>query len=409
MKDLSTVQELSEEKLKDFFMSESEALDRIAGIASESQSQWFYRFIINFLTSLDFDEDEAKMHYCTILEHKYYLSEKTNRDVGLRVATLDYFLNILKKLKNPKIVEITLFEELLKMGKEDPKTGCFNARFLNEFSVRELKRAERYNQNLSLIIIDIDDFKCLNDKYGHLFGDRILKKFAEILMKNLRNEDIVSRFGGDEFAIILPETGRIGARSLAERLKMKLLEYFQDKEYDGEKVTVTFSAGISTYPFDGTDIETLIKFADNCLYKSKFLGKNRIYDNLEYEYIQNLYIESERRKFTRFKLANGSNVDLGNKDDMVLINSKIIDISASGLLLECNCKISESIIKKNLKLYLKQIGNLDLDDFDIEGHVVRINKQTEKLKFFVAVEFSCLLDQNKWKIIEGNSKLLAIS
>ncbi|HOV15131.1 MAG TPA: DUF4032 domain-containing protein [Spirochaetota bacterium] len=403
------IHEMSEDKLKDFFINESEALDKLIGFSNESHTQWFYRFLLNFLTSLDFNEEEAKEHYCNILEHKYYLSENTKRDVGLRVATLDYFLNIFKKLKNPKIVEITLFEEILKMGKEDPKTGCFNARFLNDFAQRELKRAERYNQNLSIVILDIDDFKDLNDRHGHLFGDRILKKFAEILTENLRNEDIVSRFGGDEFAIILPETGRVGARSLSERLRSKLLEYFDDKIYNEQKVKVTFSAGIATYPFDGTDFESLIKFADNCLYKSKFLGKNRIYDMLESEYVKNLFNESERRKYTRFKLLNGSFVDLSNKEDMLKIKSKILNISSSGILLECNCKISDEVAKKHLKLNLKKIGSSNFDDFEIDGSVVRVNKESEKLKFYIAFEFESLLDQTKWNIIESSSKLIPIS
>ncbi len=275
-----------EEMMIHLITNQFELLDEMVGITEGEDNLklgWFYRLIINLLTSLEMDEEEAKVHYFRILENKYYLSEKMGRDIGIRVAALDYFQNIIKSLKNPKIMEIAFFEQILKLSKEDPKTGCYNSNFISEFVVKEIKKAKRHKLKLSLIMIDLDDFKDVNDKFGHLVGDKVLKEFSHILSKSVRDEDIIARFGGDEFMIVLPHTGCIGARCLAERIIASRKKYFEEKKEMNENVVITFSCGIATYPKDALDYEGLVHIADNALYSAKHLGKNRIFDNLESE------------------------------------------------------------------------------------------------------------------------------
>ncbi len=275
-----------EEMMIHLLTNQFELLDEMISITDGEDSLklgWFYRLIINLLTSLEMDEEEARGHYFRILENKYYLSEKMGRDIGIRVAALDYFQNIIKSLKNPKIMEITFFEQILKLSKEDPKTGCYNSKFISEFVVKEIKKAKRHKLKLSLIMIDLDDFKGVNDKFGHLVGDKVLKEFSLVLSKSVRDEDIIARFGGDEFMIVLPQTDHIGARYLAERIIFNCKKYFEDKKEMTEKVNITFSCGISSYPYDALDYEGLVQVADNALYSAKHLGKNRIFCNLEDE------------------------------------------------------------------------------------------------------------------------------
>jgi diguanylate cyclase (GGDEF)-like protein len=399
-----------EDRLRHILSHNGELMEDLIGIAengSEIRSGWFYRFIIHVLTNLEMNEEEARQHYFRILEHKFALSESLNRDIGLRVATLDYFHNICKLFENPKMVELSFFEEIIRMSREDTKTGCFNANFMAEFASKEIRKSERNHQNLSVIIIDIDNFKTINDKYGHLFADQILKKFSELLHESVRTEDLISRFGGDEFVILLPQTGRIGARCLGERVKQHMADYFHEKKHLDEKLSITFSAGIASYPYDASDYEGLVKKADQALYRSKQLGKNRIYDSLENEpaAVENSNF-SDKRKFMRYKVESSNDVEIGDKDNLFSVSGKIVNISTGGLLLECSCKISDELLMNNVGLCLKKLGQHSLSNIPLSGNIVRIAKETDRMKFFLALKFEQQIEPSLWSVMENSSELV---
>jgi len=394
----------NETELKDILLKNSSKIEEICN-DGDSCPEWFYKFIINFLTSIDMSEEETKEQYFNILTHKYYLSEKMERNIGFRVATLDYFLNITKHFINPKLVEITLFEQILDMSKVDSKTGCFNFRFFKEMLDGEIKRAERYEHSSSVILLDLDNFKEVNDKYGHLFADKVLEKMAKIIKNTLRKEDIIARYGGDEFVILLPHTGRVGARFMGERLKENILKYFEDKVYQGAPFRVTFSAGIATYPFDARDPENLINCADRALYRSKTLGKNCIYDFLEEEYKRNNTFHSDRRKYTRYPIKKHNKVEIYDECGLLAISGRIINISAGGVLLECSCKVKDDILNKSLQLTLNELLEQENNSLEVSGNIVRLNKEHQNLKFYIGLKFNHLLDKNIWQKIE--QKILA--
>ena len=135
---------------------------------------------------------------------------------------------------------------------------------------KEAKRALRYGKTLSLLIIDLDDFKAINDTKGHLFGDDVLKRLAAILTSISREEDIPCRYGGEEFVVILPETSANGALTFAQRLRaeMHAEAFFLDNR-------ITCSGGVATYPDTSDAIEDLLKNADKALYEAKLSGKDR--------------------------------------------------------------------------------------------------------------------------------------
>lgn len=174
-------------------------------------------------------------------------------------------------LQNAKLYEIN---EMLAIT--DGLTELYNYRFFQEKLDEEIKRISRYKGNLSVAMFDIDNFKQINDKFGHLQGDMVLKSVAEILKKSFRETDYVARYGGEEFAIILPETDTLSALVAVERVR-KLIDEYKFPTIDGKKsLKVEISAGVSSYPQYANDKAELLRKVDNSLYKAKKLGKNRV-------------------------------------------------------------------------------------------------------------------------------------
>jgi diguanylate cyclase (GGDEF)-like protein len=164
-------------------------------------------------------------------------------------------------------------EVLSKQALRDDLTDLSNYQAFNEFIGKEFTRSKRHGHDLSLIIADVDNFKTINDTYGHLAGDQILKAVSNSLQNALRNSDTVARYGGDEFAIILPETSKIDAMAVAERLRENIAAL--NLEYDGRLLSATVSIGISFLdPSKNIDKTELIKEADSALYQAKRAGKN---------------------------------------------------------------------------------------------------------------------------------------
>ncbi|MCK5599055.1 sensor domain-containing diguanylate cyclase [bacterium] len=170
-----------------------------------------------------------------------------------------------------------LFQQTAKLAKTDEMTKLYNYRIFRESLQRELSRARRYNHPFSVIMIDIDNFKSVNDTYGHPQGDEVLKELARIMRKEMRDTDILARYGGEEFIIILPETKKKQTIESAERL-LKAVEANQVPMLNspGKFISITISSGVATFPEDATEDEELIQAVDNALYRAKKNGKNRV-------------------------------------------------------------------------------------------------------------------------------------
>ena len=140
----------------------------------------------------------------------------------------------------------------------------------------ELGRAARFSHTLSLIMLDIDDFKEFNDTYGHPRGDRVLQSVSDVIRANLREMDIAARYGGEEFVVVLPETDSEGALAVAERIRADV-EKFEFVGGEGLKpVHKSVSVGVATYPDDATSQSRLIEMADKAMYSAKRAGKNKV-------------------------------------------------------------------------------------------------------------------------------------
>ncbi len=163
-----------------------------------------------------------------------------------------------------------LTKELHKTASEDSLTGLFTRRILNKLLANELLRLERFNHRFSIIIIDIDHFKSINDEFGHLIGDSVIKQFSDILSDNIRQNDVVGRWGGEEFLIICPETEVEGAVELANKLK-NIVQDFEFKKVENK--TASFGVTCSKH---GQNMDDIVNQADKALYQAKRLGRNRV-------------------------------------------------------------------------------------------------------------------------------------
>ena len=158
----------------------------------------------------------------------------------------------------------------------DDLTQLYNSRYLSQVLRRETKRASRSGRPLSLLFIDLDGFKAINDTYGHLYGSRALVEAGELIRQCARETDVVARFGGDEFALILPDTGSEGAAAVGERIRDRVNAH-RFLQGDGLKIHLTVSVGVATLPDVAASTEGLIQAADEAMYHVKEHGKNGIY------------------------------------------------------------------------------------------------------------------------------------
>ena len=170
-------------------------------------------------------------------------------------------------------------KQLEHLSKLDALTGLANRRFFDESLRKELKRSSREKTSLSLILLDIDDFKKYNDTYGHLVGDECLKQIADVLQEAVdRSHDMVARFGGEEFAVIIPSADLKGGQIVAEKLRRSVEQLNFTSSEKSAALPMSISLGVSFFHPDQNNVtpETLIALADKALYKAKEEGKNRV-------------------------------------------------------------------------------------------------------------------------------------
>lgn len=156
----------------------------------------------------------------------------------------------------------------------DGLTGVYNYRYLRSALDREVARARRFREEFCIIMLDVDHLKEYNDVHGHLQGSEVLRRLAQVVMGELRASDVLAKYGGDEFVVILPQTQREGARTLAERIRAAVEAYAFPGEGNGMKITT--SMGVAQFPEDGETTRDLLESADNTLYQAKRTGRNRV-------------------------------------------------------------------------------------------------------------------------------------
>lgn len=218
-------------------------------------------------------EVEAKTVWGDILKNKDDMESALGRKISIKTALVDYFTSLRQKEKIIIFIKenmINAFDTAMR----DSLTGLYSHAIIHAELEKEFQTALRYDLDLSVIFIDIDDFKKYNDSYGHISGDKVLLLVSRVLKENLRMTDKIGRYGGEEFLIVLPHTSLENARMIAE----KLLSSIQEESSASENLPggVTVSMGVSEIGEDTKDGHDLINDADIRMYRAKKGGKNRV-------------------------------------------------------------------------------------------------------------------------------------
>lgn len=245
--------------------------------------------IFQTLASLDLPMETAHKYWTEVIDHRRLLAVKLLRPVDLITAMSDYLRTTTGHHPHARLVEMGSYEKIIHDTMHDSLTGLFNRLYFNETYDQQISLAKRYNTDLSVLFLDIDNFKEINDNLGHIAGDFALRQIAAIIKEEKRDSDIAARYGGEEFVLLMPHTENVNAFVLAERIR-KQIETTKFSHH-GQSWQLTISGGLASFPLDAKEPKNLLDMADSALYFAKGAGKNTI----------SLY-KKDKRRYLRVKL-----------------------------------------------------------------------------------------------------------
>ena len=354
--------------LESYGDADDRLITELDGIAAENGDQ-AYEVIFEVITRLKLDAKKAKSLWHGVVDHRKSMMEALGRNVGFRAVLCDYLCNVNNTLENPMVIEIHVFENHYQSTMYDYLTGLYSRGVLDTIMERELARCMRHDSKLSILFFDLDNFKDVNDTYGHAAGDECLAGVAKIIKKSIRTEDTAVRYGGEEVVVILPQTDKMQALSIGERIRKRVAEAcFIGR---GERYSITMSGGLVSYPMDGEDRADLLEKADRAMYQAKSAGKNNI-----------VVYSREKRRYVRVDFTEGIQIKpVGFSEDPVTFRAQGRNISTGGLLFE-----SGTFFKIGTKLQLR-IPFAHSDRWvEVTGVVVR-NELNPDGKFDTGISF----------------------
>jgi diguanylate cyclase (GGDEF)-like protein len=352
----------------------------LSSLAQAHQDKEVYRNYFYLLTHLEFEEADAVRHWNEFKDYHTRFEKDLGYPIDTRITTLSYFINENKQLINPKIIEMKVFQSTQDKVILDELTSLYNYRHFRQRIVAEMQGAVDREEMLSLIIIDIDNFKHINDDYGHLAGDGILRQIATLMKSEISNRGETFRYGGEEFAVIIPRAGKQEVYDITNKLCEKIAEhaFINENSAPRHQMSVTASLGIAAYPQDCDNSDSLIENADKALYSAKGSGKN----------IVCLYSENQRRT---------KRLDLSVRGELSsfrasTVNIRTLNVSKGGVRFFCERELPrDSVVelkldladnKKDTVTVLCRIinRNPDVDAFVYGAEVVQINKR-DRVRF----------------------------
>ncbi|MDD5066527.1 MAG: diguanylate cyclase [bacterium] len=363
--DFSAAETISENIINGFI--DKDLVDRdtqkAVDLLIEKHGKKLFSLIIYKITNLEYQPAKAKELWDGIVSHRYHLNKLLRRDTGVYVAAMDYLINISNKyIKKPIIIEDSYLQSMRKNSLVDTSTGLYNISYYRKRIKEETAKAKRQNSPLSLLLIDIDDFRKITEYAGREEADEILDEIIKVIKVSIRSSDIFIRSEMGEFIIVLPSTPNRDTLLVGEKLREKI-------ENLNLKKKVTISGGVATYIPDSNKKETMdiLDIAKSALYQAKYEGKNRICN-----------YETERRRYKRIPI----------KEDLKIS----INVVAPAVL-QKKIKNLKDISKSGIALYVEDIQMNKLDS--IEGF---IRKDENLIKFNGQVVWSNQIAENVYEV-----------
>lgn len=330
-----------------------------------------YSELLFVLAHLRMRPERAREHWKSILVIRRELQDLLGTPIDIRVALVHYFVSVNRKLDSPKVIELQLFQQTQASVYRDELTGLYNYRYFREHLPREIDRNNRHELSLSLIMVDIDDFKRYNDAYGHHAGNQALVEMGRLLQEATRSTDIVARYGGEEFVVMLPSSSKEDAMMVAERIRRSVAGH------GFPRGDLTVSLGIATYPGDAADPEELVVSSDSAMYMAKSRGKNRV-----------CISGDDRRAFRRIRARlEGRLSEFSGEFPFVTR-----DISEGGILFTIEHELAEdSVVEARVRPHGEE------DDLSCIGRVVRTHRGREG-DCRAAIEILNISQQDRYRL-----------
>lgn len=292
----------------------------------------------NLFAGIDLPIDLCQEHWESAKLHRRELISKLERNVDITTALSDYFQTRTNLLCHPRLIETKQFEDVVKKTIIDKLTGLFNRRYFDEAYEQQVSLAKRYQDNFTILFLDIDNFKLINDNYGHRAGDRVLQEIAKVVSFEKRDSDIAARYGGEEFVLLLTHTDNAKAYIFAERLRKRIEQHTFRLENDSVKITL--SGGIASFPYNSRNPTQLLQMADRAMYLSKGAGKNRI-----------SLFRDENRRYLRVSIDQPVQIQKLDFNNSKVLTGISKDISVGGILFENDEKMAiGSLLKVQIRL-----------------------------------------------------------
>src|SRR6202795_4693332 len=242
--------------------------ETLEGLEDPARGQ-FLRQFFRTIARIDLADAQASEYWERILLRRRELAESIGKKISLKTAMVDVLAST-NFLRVPILMEYDEFKKLQINAATDPLTGLYNRRLYDEYCDKELNRAKRYGHQLAIVILDLHKLKEVNDRHGHLQGDQVLQLAATTLQKTMRASDFAFRIGGDEFALLLPQTDPEQAITLCRRIRSQYEIEIQPLKMD---IGVTLDFGVAVHPEDGDTKSALMNLADQRLYQLKNSGR----------------------------------------------------------------------------------------------------------------------------------------
>jgi diguanylate cyclase (GGDEF)-like protein len=361
-----------EEKVDDVLIKEVDSLVHEKGT--------FYSKSLGWLIHLNFSEEEAFGHWQKIIKHREALQEKLGKEVPIKLVLLDYFHELNKTSLHPLGLDISIFRLKERLAMVDELTGTFNRRYLDVALTKELKRAQRFNKAVSLIMFSISDLSHFEDVREPLFEIKVLKKIISLIESMMRAEDTLGRFENDKYCFILPEANKEGATTFINRIQEKLkgLPFFSQRH-------IGLTAGVVSFPQDGTSIADLMRILGVRLAEAQTKSDRETAGTSGHARKQRRLVMTWK---VSFEVLEGKEVsDIGTNECFSQ------EVSLSGLNLETNKEMGQYT-----KLLLVLKPAIMTDEFIKVIGIVKTVKKISTFKYQYGIEFYDLKEEQISKL-----------